>query len=148
MFYFGRKAFSFENSCSNKCTFSSKGLNKDNFADSWDNPTAKHWKTLHGRENVTSANRGFGTTNHIVSTFEQTKITFRVFVQRYSRSRLYLYSPAKGIFLWILKCLFEYFCTLTKYLQLWSNFYIALSHNSNHSLLNHPQRKIFCRRKN
>ena len=58
----------------NKCKFSSKGLNKGTVEDCGDGgPMSKYRKVLEESVNVTSTNRGFGTIQHSVATYEQTK---------------------------------------------------------------------------
>ena len=58
---------------SDKFKFSSKVLNKRVLEDSGDGPLAKYSTVLDEAINLTSTNRGFRTTNHMVATYEQTK---------------------------------------------------------------------------
>ena len=58
---------------SDKFKFSSKGLNKRILKDSGDRPMSKYRRVLDEAINLTSTNRGFRTSNHMVATYEQTK---------------------------------------------------------------------------
>ena len=53
--------------------FSSKGVNKRILEESGDGPMEKYRKVLDKAINLTSTNRGFRTSNHVVATYEQTK---------------------------------------------------------------------------
>ena len=57
----------------NKYKFSSKGLNRRTLEDCGDGSISKYRKVLEEAVNVTSTNRGFGTIQHSVATYEQTK---------------------------------------------------------------------------
>ena len=54
-------------------TNSSKGLIKRNLEECGDGPLSKYRKVLQEAVNVTPTNRGFGTIQHRVATYEQTK---------------------------------------------------------------------------
>ena len=56
---------------SNKSNFSSKGLNKRVLEQSGDGPVEKYQRVLNKKVKVSSNNRGFGTDNHSVATYEQ-----------------------------------------------------------------------------
>ena len=64
---------------SDKMKFSSKGLNKRILEESGDGPMEKNRKVLDEAINLTSANRGFRTINHMVATYGQTKKGFSYF---------------------------------------------------------------------
>ena len=62
------------NKQTNKYKFSSEGLNKRTLEDCGDGgPRSKYRKVLQESVNVASTNRGFGTIQHSVATYEQTK---------------------------------------------------------------------------
>ena len=67
------KTYCWYDSNSNKCKFSSKGLNKGRLEDCADGPMAKYRKVFDEFINVTSTNRGFRTVRHSVGTYEQNK---------------------------------------------------------------------------
>ena len=67
------KTYCFYDKQTNKYKFSSKGLKKRTLEDCGDGPMSKYRKVLEEAVNVTSTNRGFGTIQHSVATYEQTK---------------------------------------------------------------------------
>ena len=58
---------------SNKLKYSRKGINKLELEQSGDGPLEMYRRVLNEKVNITSNNRGFGTNNHSVATYEQVK---------------------------------------------------------------------------
>ena len=73
MIYLCSKTYCCYDLQSNKFYFSSEGLNKRTLEDSGDGPMSKYRNVLEEVNFVTSTNRRFGTMQHAVATYEQTK---------------------------------------------------------------------------
>ena len=73
------KTYCCKDNKSDKFKFSSKGLNKRVLEDSGDRSMSKYRSVLDEATNLTSTNRRFRTINHMVATYEQTKIGLSYF---------------------------------------------------------------------
>ena len=81
MLYLCGKTYCCYDVTSNKLKFSTKGLNK-RVLEQNGGPLERYRRLLNAKVNVTSNNRGFGTNNHSVATYEQIKKSLSYFYPR------------------------------------------------------------------